>query len=55
MPVATQEDLEKLRTGTEVAFVISEITYKDERTTHHERKCYLVANARMPSRDMALL
>lgn len=38
-PVVTQGDLEKLRVGTEVAYVISEITYKDRGTTHHQREC----------------
>jgi hypothetical protein len=47
--VTTSEDLEKLKIGTEIAFVISEITYKDAGVTHHERKCLWLQPPASPS------
>jgi len=47
-PAATSEDLEKLRTGTEVAFVIAEIAYRDAGTMHHEKKCYWLQTPASP-------
>lgn len=37
--IVTQDDLGKLRIGTEVAFLIVEVTYKDRGVVHHQRKC----------------
>jgi len=47
-PVATAEDLEKLKIGTQVAFVITEITYKDAGITHHERMCFWLQTPASP-------
>jgi len=35
----TQNDLDSLKTGGKIAFVIAEITYKDAGTQHHFRTC----------------
>ncbi|MBB5066393.1 hypothetical protein [Granulicella mallensis] len=35
----TQDDLDALKTGTKIAFVLNEITYKDAGTIHHFRMC----------------
>lgn len=35
----TQDDLDKLKNGSETAFVIAQINYKDSGTTHHFRMC----------------
>jgi hypothetical protein len=37
--VLTQDDLDKLRAGTEFAFVIAQFDYKDSVKTHHLRRC----------------
>jgi hypothetical protein len=37
--VVTQEDLSKLRAGSEILFVFNELTYKDGNKTHHLRQC----------------
>jgi hypothetical protein len=38
-PSLTQEDLDKLHAGSEIAIVISVMTYKDGNTIHHLRRC----------------
>ena len=35
----TQRDLDRLRSGDEIAFVIVQITYKDNAVLHHLRRC----------------
>ena len=35
----TQDDLDKLRAGARIAFVIAEVTYRDKSVTHHLRRC----------------
>lgn len=37
--IVNQEDLGKLKTGAQVAFVIFEINYRDQGVTHHLRRC----------------
>lgn len=37
--IATQEELDKWKAGTEVVFVISEMLYKDGKIAHHTRRC----------------
>jgi hypothetical protein len=37
--IFVQDDLDQLRVGTEVAFVIGQITYEDNKKTHHARLC----------------
>lgn len=37
--IVTQDDLDKLRTGAEIAYVIGQITYRDGADLHHIRRC----------------
>jgi len=37
--ILTANDLARLQAGTEIAFVLVEITYKDRGTIHHARRC----------------
>ena len=38
--LATKDDLEALQAGTQIAFVVWQITYKDNDKPHHARLCY---------------
>ena len=47
--IVTQDDLNALQTGTEIAFVIVQLTYEDNKKVHHARLCsYLQPPARYP-------
>jgi uncharacterized protein (DUF2249 family) len=47
--IVTQDDLNALHAGTEIAFVIAELTYEDNKKVHHSRLCsYLQPPARYP-------
>ena len=37
--IVTQDDLDKLKTGAEISYVIGQITYRDAGTVHHLRRC----------------
>ena len=45
---ATQEDLDDLRIGSKVAFIISEIIYQDNGVTHHQRQCFWLQKPASP-------
>jgi hypothetical protein len=47
-PLVTQEVLENLRNGTEIAFVISEVLYEDSVSKHHARLCYWLQPPAIP-------
>jgi hypothetical protein len=46
--VVTQEDLDNLKSGTEVAFLIAEITYEDGGAVRHLKRCMLLQPPAQP-------
>lgn len=46
--VLTKSDLEALRNGTKIAFVILELSYKDQGEVHHYRTCQFLQPPAIP-------
>lgn len=46
--MVTQDDLDKLKIGAEVALVITELDYMDKGVTHHLRRCIWLQPPALP-------
>jgi len=50
--ILAQSDLDAFANGTQIAFVLAEITYKDNNSVHHLRMCELLQPPAIPSRSI---